>query len=113
MLVACGGSHGDDAASFEDAPSSDGSGSGANVSLPPLDGKLDYQLGGAYTPPAGVTIVSRDREAAPADGIYNICYVNGFQIQPAEESFWTSQHPDLILRDGNGTPITIRTGTRC
>jgi len=73
--------------------------------LPPENGALDYQLGGAYEPPAGVTIVSRDRNAAPAPGLYNICYVNGFQIQPDEESFWLDQHPDLILRDDAGNPV--------
>ena len=67
--------------------------------LPPLDGKLDYQLGGAYTPPAGVTIVSRDRTASPGAGLYNICYINGFQIQPDELSMWMTQHPTLLLRD--------------
>jgi hypothetical protein len=108
-LAACRSGGGDDATSTDDASnggdgSADGAGSAA-VTLPPLDGKLDYQLGGAYTPPAGVTIVSRDREASPAAGIYNICYVNGFQIQQAEESFWTGMHADLILRDGNGTPV--------
>lgn len=73
--------------------------------LPPANGGLDYQLGGAYDPPAGVTIVSRDRTAAPAAGLYNICYVNGFQIQPDEEEFFMTSHPDLILRDGNAQPV--------
>jgi hypothetical protein len=66
---------------------------------------LDYQLGGGYEPPAGVTIVSRDRNDEAALGLYNICYVNGFQIQPDEEAFWLEQHPDLVLRDGNGDPV--------
>jgi hypothetical protein len=50
-------------------------------------------------------VVSRDRHDAPAAGLYNICYVNGFQIQPDEKSFWTTQHPDLILRDSSGDPV--------
>ncbi|HUS33097.1 MAG TPA: endo alpha-1,4 polygalactosaminidase [Kofleriaceae bacterium] len=105
-LCACRGSGGDDSMALDDAPTGGGDGSGsATFTLPPLNGALDYQLGGAYTPPAGVTIVSRDREAAPASGVYNICYVNGFQIQQAEESFWTGMHADLILRDGNGNPV--------
>lgn len=86
----------------------DGTGSDGTstmVTLPPVGGKLDYQLGGAYTPPAGVTIVSRDRNASSASGVYNICYVNGFQIQPDEESFWKTQHADLILEDANGNPV--------
>ena len=56
------------------------------LTLPSVNGAVDYQLGGAYPPPAGVTIVSRDRTAERADGVYTICYVNGFQIQPDEES---------------------------
>ena len=73
--------------------------------LPPPGALVDYQLGGAYTPPAGVKIVSRDRTAARAAGLYNICYVNGFQIQPEEEAFWLGSHPTLILRDDAGDPI--------
>ena len=102
--VACGGGGGsggggDDAgdASPADVP--------GELRLPPLDGALDYQLGAAYAPPQGVTIVSRDRKAAPATGLYNICYVNGFQIQPDEASTWMTQHADLILRDSGGAPI--------
>src|SRR5205085_12558962 len=53
----------------------------------------------------GVKIVSRDRTASPAAGLYNICYVNGFQIQPDEASTWMTQHADLILRDSGGNPI--------
>jgi hypothetical protein len=75
------------------------------IELPAINAKVDYQLGGAYPPPADVTVVSRDRNATPASGLYNICYVNGFQIQPDEESFWLDQHPNLVLRDGNGAPV--------
>ena len=73
-----------------------------SIVLPPANGPFDYQLGGAYPPPTGVTVVSRDRTDAPALGLYNICYVNGFQVQPGEEASW---EPDLILRDANGDPI--------
>ncbi len=85
----------------------DGStGTPGEVELPPPDGGLDYQLGGAYPPADGVTIVSRDRNADPVgDGVYDICYVNGFQIQPDEEQFWQGEHPDLILRDEGGDPV--------
>lgn len=78
---------------------------GGEVVLPPPDGGLDYQLGGAYAPPDGVQIVSRDRNEAPAPGLYNICYVNGYQAQPDENDFWLEEHPDLVLRDGNGDPV--------
>jgi Glycoside-hydrolase family GH114 len=73
--------------------------------LPPANGGLDYQLGGAYPPPAGVTIVSRDRNAPPAAGLYNICYVNGFQAQAQEADFWLREQPDLLLRNGKGDPV--------
>ncbi|WEK60903.1 MAG: endo alpha-1,4 polygalactosaminidase [Candidatus Microbacterium colombiense] len=58
----------------------------------------DYQLGGAYDPTSEVGVVGRDRAAEPADGIYSICYVNGFQTQPGELDLWAD---DLLLqRDG-------------
>ena len=110
LLIAACGSTGSspDGGGADDMPGSDGmgkgDGSGTEVVLPPVNAKVDYQLGGAYTPPTGVTIVSRDRTESPASGIYNICYVNGFQIQPGEETMWMQQHPDLILRK-NGTPV--------
>ena len=100
LLAACGSPSGDDAPG--DTPSD---GSPSALALPPANGGLDYQLGGAYEPPAGVTVVSRDRNAAPAAGIYNICYVNGFQSQPDEASLWLDEHPDLVLRDDNGEPL--------
>lgn len=81
----------------------------SSIRLPPRDGKLDYQLGGAYPPPAGVAIVVRDRKAPPVPGIYNICYVNGFQIQPDEAGTWTSRYPELILRDDAGRPVVDTT----
>ncbi len=77
----------------------------ANVALPPVNAGFDYQLGGPYQPAANVGIVSRDREAPAAAGLYNICYVNGFQIQPNEAASWMRDHADLILRDGAGSPI--------
>lgn len=108
-----------DAAMLDDAPitSSDAPLSGSDapilasdapsgtVRLPTANVAIDYQLGGAYEPPAGVAWVSRDRNAPIAPGLYNVCYVNGFQIQPDEEDFWTTDHPDLILRDAGGDPV--------
>ncbi|MFT3695097.1 MAG: endo alpha-1,4 polygalactosaminidase [Kofleriaceae bacterium] len=107
VLAACGSS----SPPSNEMPSQDGgadsstTGSGA-IALPPANAKADYQLGGAYAPPAGVTVVSRDRTEQPASGMYNICYVNGFQIQHTtdDEAFWMSQHADLILKDG-GSPV--------
>jgi hypothetical protein len=76
-----------------------------SLKLPPAGAALDYQLGGAYTPMSAVKIVSRDRTAKPAAGLYNICYVNGFQAQPGEEDFWLSDHAELVLRDSSGEPV--------
>lgn len=86
---------------------STGDGSGARtpedaasgVSLPPAGATPDYQLGGAYAPAPGVDVVGRDRSAEPADGIYSICYVNGFQTQPGELDEWPD---DLLLQDDDG-----------
>jgi hypothetical protein len=70
------------------------------VSLPPTSGAADYQLGGAYPPPSGVTVVTRDSTDVPARGVYSICYVNGFQTQPGAS--W----PDsLILHTPSGAPL--------
>jgi hypothetical protein len=74
----------------------------AAVTLPPVNAKFDYQIGAAYAPPSGVTVVSRDRTAKPAAGIYNICYVNAFQVQPSEVTWWQQNHDDLLLRDSGG-----------
>jgi hypothetical protein len=74
----------------------------AAATLPPTHAKFDYQIGGAYTPPAGVQVVTRDRTAAPAAGLYNICYVNAFQVQPGEQGQWDS---DLLLRDAQGNLV--------
>ena len=43
------------------------------LTLPPANAGFDYQLGEAYAPPSGVTLVVRDRSASPAPGIYNVC----------------------------------------
>lgn len=69
------------------------------VKLPPVNASFDYQIGGAYTPPKGVRVVSRDRAAKPAKGLYNICYVNAFQAQPDALGWWKKNHPELVLRD--------------
>lgn len=68
------------------------------VALPPAGATPDYQLGGAYEPADGVGIVGRDRSDPPADGMYSICYVNGFQTQPGELEDWDAEL--LLQRDG-------------
>jgi hypothetical protein len=71
------------------------------VSAPPADGVFDYQIGGAYPPAPQVRIIDRDRSAAPAQGTYNVCYVNAFQAQPgAEGAPWRRRHRRLLLRRG-------------
>ncbi|TFC58007.1 MULTISPECIES: endo alpha-1,4 polygalactosaminidase [unclassified Cryobacterium] len=69
---------------------------------PPVGGGLDYQLGGAYDPPAGVDIVVRDSTDEPAAGLYSVCYLNGFQTQPAESQRILEDSPELILTAGGG-----------
>lgn len=71
----------------------------------PVGAKFDYQLGGAYTPPLGTALVVRDSSAAPAVGLYNVCYVNGFQTQPAERTTWLEQRRDLVLSGVDGRPL--------
>jgi hypothetical protein len=72
---------------------------------PPANASFDYQIGGVYRPPAGVTVVSRDHDASPAAGLYNICYVNAYQAQTEDSAWWKSNHPDLLLHDANGNLV--------
>jgi glycosyl hydrolase family 114 len=74
----------------------------SKVRLPPLHAGFDYQIGGAYPPPSGVRVVSRDRTASPAPGLYNICYVNAFQAQPDERASWPA---DLLLHNAHGKAV--------
>lgn len=69
---------------------------------PPANAGYDSQLGGVYPPPEGVTVVSRDREAKPAEGLYTICYVNAFQTQAHDSAWWKKHHDRLLLRDADG-----------
>ncbi|MFH8369539.1 endo alpha-1,4 polygalactosaminidase [Streptomyces sp. NPDC018031] len=87
------------------ASRSPGAADPAEVVLPEPHVGFDYQIGGAYPPPPGVGAVSRDRTAGPADGLYNICYVNAFQAQPDATGWWRKNHPDLLLRDESGEPV--------
>jgi hypothetical protein len=73
--------------------------------LPIVGDTFDYQLGGAYDPRDGTRVIARDSTGEPAEGLYNICYVNGFQTQPGEGQHWLAEHPDLVLRDGDGDPF--------
>ncbi|WP_344397300.1 endo alpha-1,4 polygalactosaminidase [Streptomyces vastus] len=72
------------------------------VRLPPRNAGFDYQIGGAYPPPAGVRVVARDRAEKPAPSLYNICYVNAFQAQPDARDDWPA---DLLLHDRAGKVV--------
>ncbi|KAL0574123.1 hypothetical protein V5O48_007831 [Marasmius crinis-equi] len=70
---------------------------------PSPNGKFDFQIGGAYPPASDVAVVTRHRADSPVLGKYNICYVNAFQTQDGEQSFWqSSQNDHLLLRKSNG-----------
>lgn len=72
----------------------------AAYDLPPTGTDFDYQLGGDAAPPDNVGMVVRDRTSDPVDGVYDVCYVNGFQTQPDQKRFW-HRHWNLVLkRDG-------------
>lgn len=77
----------------------------AKVALPPVNGRFDYQIGGAYAPRSDVRIVDRDRHSTPVHGVYSICYVNAFQSQPEEHAWWIRNHPSLLLRDKAGHEV--------
>jgi hypothetical protein len=83
LLLACGGG---------------GGGGPPAPAVLPANGKFDYQISGAYAPELGVSVVDRDRNDDPVPGMYNVCYVNAFQTQPAENGVWRTNHPDLLLR---------------
>ncbi|WP_353649555.1 endo alpha-1,4 polygalactosaminidase [Nakamurella sp. A5-74] len=72
----------------------------------PKTGRFDYQLGGAYPPPAGVTIIARDVTDRPAAGTYGICYVNGFQTQPGQASVWRTKRLSALLKTATGRLAT-------
>jgi hypothetical protein len=65
------------------------------VTRPPVNATFDYQLGGAY--PTSAKVVTRDRTDKPT-GRYDICYVNAFQTQPGELTWWRRHHHRLLLR---------------
>lgn len=75
------------------------------VELPPLAAGLDYQLSQAYTPPDGVRVVVRDSEHLPAEGLYNVCYLNAFQSQPDDTQWWLLSLPSVVLRDAVGRVV--------
>ncbi len=81
---------------------------GAQVALPPTSGVFDYQLGGPSatvgSPARKPTVVVRDASAAPLAGAYSVCYVNGFQTQPGDATFWRAR-AHLLVKGANGRPL--------
>ena len=81
------------------------------VAPPPINAAFDYQIGGDYPLPEGVSVVSRDWFSgdAAADPVYSICYVNAFQTQadepgvdrPDEHSNWPQR---LVLNELGDDP---------
>ncbi len=70
----------------------------STVTVPPVNAKADYQLGGSYPLPHGVRVVTRDRTESPARSAYSICYVNAYQTQPGQLRWWKRHHDGLLLR---------------
>jgi hypothetical protein len=77
---------------------------------PPPRAAVDYQIGGDYPLPDGVTVVSRDWFAGAApDDAYGICYVNAFQTQDDEDDVDRSDErsnwpPELVLLELGDDP---------
>ena len=101
-------------ASAEPTDTSLGRGAGGTVSpratttgypLPPANAGFDYQIGDPYPPAASVRVLTRDHDATPVAGRYNICYVNGFQAQPEAAAWWRKTHPDLLLTRNGRTIV--------
>jgi hypothetical protein len=82
-----------------------GAGAATDIAQPPVGARFDYQIGGAYRPAQTVRIVDRDRTDRPAQGRYNICYVNAFQTQPQEIRWWRTRHPRLLLHTASGHEV--------
>lgn len=98
-LAACSGP--------EEAPSTPQTSSSTGGIAPPegfpVGAGLDYQLGGAYEPATGVQVVVRDVSDPPAEGLYSVCYLNGFQTQPEEAAPWLADGLVLLI---DGVPLT-------
>ncbi len=69
-------------------------------------GHFDYQLDKAYPPQQNVAVVVRDKSELPAIGLYNVCYINGFQTQPNEgnDPHWNDEF-ELKLKDADGNDV--------
>jgi hypothetical protein len=101
-LTACQGGSGAGQQAGPEVAQGPASAGTAAVTLPPVSGRFDYQLGAAYELEGGLDVVVRDATADPADGAYGVCYVNGFQTQPGEADLWLDGNEDLLLHDAAG-----------
>lgn len=102
LLAACGGSTDGGGTDAGGDGGGGGGTDGGEVTLPPANGKFDYQIGGAYPPSDDVSVLDRDRNDSPIAGKYNVCYVNAFQTQPDEFDWWKANHEDLLLENARG-----------
>ena len=85
--------------------------SAGSLAPPPENAQFDYQIGGDYPLPPGVSVVSRDWFSGEdaAEPAYSICYVNAFQTQaneagvdrPDERSNWPQS---LVLTELGDDP---------
>lgn len=73
------------------------------VTLPASGARFEYQLGGPDTPADGTEVVIRD-STAPPSGLYDVCYVNGFQTQPGDTERLIRDEPELVLHH-DGAPL--------
>jgi hypothetical protein len=101
-LTACQGGSGAGQQAEPEVAQGPASAGTVEVTLPPVSGRFDYQLGAAYELEGGLDVVVRDATADPADGAYGVCYVNGFQTQPGEADLWLGGNEDLLLHDAAG-----------
>ena len=101
-LTACQSAPGTGQEAEQDEGRSSASVEVTDVTLPPVSGRFDYQLGASYELEGGLDVVVRDATAEPAAGAYNICYVNGFQTQPGQADLWLDGNEDLLLHDAAG-----------
>ena len=107
-------------------PGVEGAVAAAGWTPPPVHAGVDYQLGGDYRLPTGVSVVSRDwfsGRAATGDR-YSICYVNAFQTQaddpdtvrPDERSAWPASIVLTSIGDDPNWPgeylVDISTASR-
>lgn len=69
----------------------------------PTTGTVDYQLGGSGPVARQVTIVARDSRDKPVRGRYSICYINGFQTQPADS---IRRWRGVLLHDRRGRQVS-------